>query len=198
MGRRKTYDREEIVDRAMQLVWVQGFHATSTRDLTEAMDVNPYSLYAEFGSKEALYQAVVERYEEKVVHRNFSRLETTEASLDDVRYVLDFFGDAGQRRASAMGCLLCNASVERAPTIDGSKESTARYVRRLTAAFENALGNAASEGRFVKGVRIDRLAASLVTHLMGVFVLMRAQVDGAVIRAAADEALARIDALTRA
>jgi TetR/AcrR family transcriptional regulator, transcriptional repressor for nem operon len=198
MGRRKTYDRDEIVDRAMELFWVQGFHATSTRNLTEAMDVNPYSLYAEFGSKEGLYQAAVERYEEKVVHRNFGRLETAEASLDDVRHVLDFFGNAGQRRASAMGCLLCNASVERAPTIEDSRESTARFVGRLTAAFKNALGNAEAEGRLVKGARVNQLAASLVTHLMGAFVLMRAQVDGAVIRAAADEALARVDAVTRA
>lgn len=195
MGRRKTYDRDEITERAMRLFWERGFHGTSTRDLTEAMGVNPYSLYAEFGSKEDLFTAGIERYERDVVQRHFGPLETDVASLDDVRRVLDFFGDAGKRAASARGCLLCNAGVEQAPTLEASRASTARFVRRLTGAFENALRNAATAGRLVDGAPIAALAAGFVTHLMGVFVLMRAQVDGRTIRAATDDALARLDAV---
>jgi TetR/AcrR family transcriptional regulator, transcriptional repressor for nem operon len=196
MGRPKTYDRDEITERAMRLFWERGFHGTSTRDLTEAMGVNPYSLYAEFGSKEALYSAGVERYERDVVTRNFGRLEGPGATLDDVRQVLGFFGDAGQRAASARGCLMCNAGVERAPSVEASQASTARFVRRLTAAFENALRNAAAAGCLAPGSPIEALAAGFVTHLMGVFVLMRARADAATLRAAADDALARLDAVT--
>jgi AcrR family transcriptional regulator len=46
----------------MQVFWRQGYEATSINDLTEAMDINPPSLYAAFGDKEQLFLAAVERY----------------------------------------------------------------------------------------------------------------------------------------
>ena len=54
MGRPKKYDREAVLDRAMQAFWRNGYEATSTADLEAQMGVNRSSLYAEFGSKEAL------------------------------------------------------------------------------------------------------------------------------------------------
>ena len=197
MGRRKTYDRDDITDRAMRLFWEQGFHATSTRELADAMGVNAFSLYAEFGSKEGLYQAAIERYDDLIVNRHFGGLEAVGASLEDVRQVLDFFGDAGRRAASARGCLMCNTATERAPTAEASQVATARFIARVTGAFCNALGNAAAAGRLEQGVAVTQLAATFTTHLMGVFALMRAQVDGAIIRAATDEQLARLDGLSR-
>jgi TetR/AcrR family transcriptional regulator, transcriptional repressor for nem operon len=197
MGRRKTYNREEITERAMRLFWIKGFHATSTRDLAEAMGVNPFSLYAEFGSKEALYDASIQRYEARVVALHFGSLETATSSLDDVRRVLEVFGNASLDPSSEMGCLLCNASTERAPSVEASRRTTARFVARLQAAFENALTHAARGGELVNGVSVPGLAASLVTHLMGVFVMMRACVDHAFVRAATDDVLARLDAITR-
>ena len=40
------------------------YEATSIHDLTDAMGINPPSLYAAFGDKEHLYLAAVERYQE--------------------------------------------------------------------------------------------------------------------------------------
>ncbi len=197
MGRRKTYDRDEIAEKAMRLFWAKGYHATSTRDLTDAMQINPYSLYAEFGSKEGLYEAALERYEAVVVHKHFGALEADGASLEQIRDVLEFFGDNGTRAGSHMGCLLTNASTEQAPSPAKSELSTARFVDRLTRAFRNALHGMKSEGQLVEDALIDELAAFFPTVLIGIFVLSRAQVKTGAIRSAADQALARLDAVTR-
>ncbi len=198
MGRRKTYERPEIADHAMRLFWARGYHATTTRDLTDAMGVNPYSLYAEFGSKEGLYQAAIARYEALVVPTHFGALEAQGASLEEVRAVLNFFGDVDRLEGSELGCLLCNTSVERAPTVELSRASTKRFVDRLTCAFGHALGNARAAGRLVDDAPVDALARFFPTVLMGIWALSRAQVDGVVLRATADQALARLDAVTRA
>ena len=197
MGRRKTYDRDGVVERAMRLFWERGYHATSTRDLTEAMGVNPYSLYAEFGSKEALFSAVIKRYEDDVVEGHFGRLETADAGMKEIRDVMNYFGDSGTRAGAELGCLLCNASVERAPTVELSEASTARFVARMTGAFANALKNAADAGRLKDDVDTKALGRFFPTVLMGMFVLSRANVDGSVLRAAADEALAHLAAASR-
>ena len=46
----------------MFLFWRKGFEATSMNDLCEAMGVRSPSLYAAFGSKEALFLQAYERY----------------------------------------------------------------------------------------------------------------------------------------
>jgi len=197
VGRRKTYDRDEVATRAMKLFWERGYHATSTRDLTEAMGVNAYSLYAEFGSKEGLYNAAIARYEALVVEAHFGGLETESASLEQIRDVFVFFGENGSRDGSHMGCLLCNASVELAPNAEGSEASTARFIDRLRRAFHSALTHAEAQGRLIDDAPIEQLAALLPTVLIGIFVLSRARVEPSVIRGAAAQALARIEAVTR-
>src|SRR5260221_13442153 len=64
-GRPRAFDRDEALERAMQVFWRKGYEATSVSDLTRAMDINPPSLYAAFGDKERLYLAAIERYEKE-------------------------------------------------------------------------------------------------------------------------------------
>ena len=61
-GRPRSFDRDRALERAMLLFWRQGFEATSVRDLTRALRINPPSLYAAFGDKERLYLEALELY----------------------------------------------------------------------------------------------------------------------------------------
>ena len=67
MGRKKTYDRDVLIGKAMELFRDHGFAGTSTLMLVEGLGVNRYSMYAEFGSKQALFDASLKRYDEEVV-----------------------------------------------------------------------------------------------------------------------------------
>ncbi|XVV04556.1 TetR/AcrR family transcriptional regulator [Actinosynnema sp. CA-248983] len=61
-GRRRGFDREEVLDLVTRAFWRSGYDATSVADLTKLTGVNPPSLYAAFGDKKALFNEVVERY----------------------------------------------------------------------------------------------------------------------------------------
>lgn len=61
-GRPRAFDRETALARATRLFWIKGFEATSIADLTEAMGIGSPSLYAAFGSKEALYAEALRHY----------------------------------------------------------------------------------------------------------------------------------------
>jgi AcrR family transcriptional regulator len=61
-GRPRAFDREEALAAAMHLFWRKGYSATSISDLTAAMGIGSPSLYAAFGSKEALYAEALEHY----------------------------------------------------------------------------------------------------------------------------------------
>ena len=61
-GRPRAFDRENALAQAMRLFWVKGYEATSIADLTQAMGIGTPSLYAAFGSKEALYAEALQHY----------------------------------------------------------------------------------------------------------------------------------------
>lgn len=56
------YDRQDVIHKAMMLFWEKGFNGASTRDLQQALDMRPGSIYAAFGSKEKLYSETLECY----------------------------------------------------------------------------------------------------------------------------------------
>lgn len=62
VGRPREYDPDQVVEAAMKLFWARGFDGVSISDVTAATGVNRRSIYAEFGSKEQLYERAVERY----------------------------------------------------------------------------------------------------------------------------------------
>src|SRR5213079_644263 len=64
-GRPRSFDREQALDRAMDVFWRQGFEGASLSDLTKAMEINPPSLYAAFGDKEQLFIEAMERYQQR-------------------------------------------------------------------------------------------------------------------------------------
>ncbi len=64
-GRPRGFCVEETLDRAMTVFWRHGYEGASLSDLTSAMGINSPSLYACFGSKEGLFRAVLERYDER-------------------------------------------------------------------------------------------------------------------------------------
>jgi AcrR family transcriptional regulator len=61
-GRPISFDKDAALEAAMLLFWERGFEGTSMTDLTQAMALNPSSIYAAFGDKHALFSLAVKRY----------------------------------------------------------------------------------------------------------------------------------------
>lgn len=61
-GRPRSFDKDQALDRALDVFWRKGFEGATIADLTAAMGINPPSLYAAFGNKEALFCAALDRY----------------------------------------------------------------------------------------------------------------------------------------
>lgn len=62
MANTSKYDRQEVIDKATNLYWKKGFHATSMRNLQDEIDMRPGSIYAAFGSKDGLFKEALKNY----------------------------------------------------------------------------------------------------------------------------------------
>lgn len=68
-GRPRSFCKNEALDRALEVFWRKGFEGASICDLTEAMGINPPSLYAAFGNKEQLFRQALDRYGDVLAER---------------------------------------------------------------------------------------------------------------------------------
>jgi AcrR family transcriptional regulator len=87
-GRPREFDRDAALDAAMRLFWRKGYQSTSMADLCEAMHIRSPSLYAAYGSKEALYLEAMNRYADDVGSAFWDRVETAPTAREGVEAML--------------------------------------------------------------------------------------------------------------
>ncbi|WP_417225124.1 TetR/AcrR family transcriptional regulator [Amphritea sp.] len=75
------YNREDVIHKAMLLFWERGYNGTSTRDLQQAIDMRPGSIYAAFGSKEQLYREALVCYSKEMADVLAQRIASTGSPL---------------------------------------------------------------------------------------------------------------------
>lgn len=62
MARPKTYDRDEVLQKAIRLFWDKGYEGAHLRELVAVTGISRFSLYQEFGSKNGLFEAALGAY----------------------------------------------------------------------------------------------------------------------------------------
>lgn len=65
MSRSEVFDAEKVLDKALHTFWQKGYHNTSMQDLVDATKLNRSSIYNSFGSKMALYQLALRKYQKQ-------------------------------------------------------------------------------------------------------------------------------------
>ena len=171
----KGYKRQDVLDRAIELFRRNGFSATSTAELVEELGINRKSMYAEFGSKQDLFEAALERYSAINLSRVLGPIEAPDANAQSIRNAFLGYASASETKFSGLGCLMANTAVERAALDPGSARFVDAYLERLTKGFRNALENARQDGDIDKDADLDDLAAHFVNSVVGISVLLRAK-----------------------
>jgi AcrR family transcriptional regulator len=196
-GRPRAFDREAALAQATRLFWSKGYEATSLADLTEAMGIGSTSLYAAFGSKEALYVEALrhyrESYEALVWARFFSAGTAREAVmsllLDSAAALTGCPGDIPH------GCMVTLSSVGS----EGHSElgELVRSARAVTLdRLKARLGRAVAADEIPASVDVHALARFVQTVQNGMSILARDGASRAELEAVAQVAMLGWDART--
>ena len=190
MARRREFDTDLAVERAKELFWSNGFHATSMGDLSAGLRLGPGSIYAAFGSKEGLFEQAMDRYCDEQTGQMLSALE----GEDDPRAVLRgiLIGLAEMDLETPRGCLLVNSVAERDEHTE-TVERVSKVFRQVESAIAGALERAIALGRLDSRKDPVALANFFTTFIQGVRVMGQARAGRAVMESAIESALTTLD-----
>ena len=188
MARPREFDRDEVLDRAMEVFWARGYDRTSVQDLVDSMGIQRGSLYAAFGGKQQLFLDALDRYEERFYESMQEALARDEPVRERIgrvfrNVVLDCACEGGRR-----GCFITNTAVALS---EGDEETASRVrdnLRRVEDAFQGALAADGTETRKARAV-----ARFLTNSLQGLRVLSRCCVDVDVLQDTVDVTLSVLE-----
>src|ERR671917_1043632 len=143
MARHKEFDRDEALQRAMEVFWSRGYEAASVGELVKHMGINRQSLYDTFGDKHSLYLAALDRYREVEGRKMFELLEQPGPVKRALRQLFEGVVDCALGGGERRGCFVGNATSELA----GRCRETAEKACGSMAAAEEALYRALLRGR---------------------------------------------------
>lgn len=144
-GRPRTFDENQVLDALMGLFAVHGFEASSLADIVEVAGLNKSSLYNAFGSKEALFRKVLDRY----LAGRVALLEMATADdrgLDGFLDLLELVRLELQSDNGYVGCLAVNSIAELGSVDPLAVELGHRYRSMLRTYLARPLGRAAERG----------------------------------------------------
>jgi TetR/AcrR family transcriptional repressor of nem operon len=168
VGRKRAFDPEAALERAMEVFWLKGFQSTSVSDLLAAMEINRFSMYQTFGGKDELFVAALELYRGRwsaMIAEHLSRTGPARAVLAEL---LREMGRQILTDKLGRGCLVANSAVE----VRWLGAEAAALVRRsvdgLEDAFTRTLERAAAEGDLRPGRDARVHARFLVATMNGI------------------------------
>lgn len=180
----------------MRLFWIKGYEATSIADLTDVMGVGPTSLYAAFGSKDALYAEALGLYAATYDRLVMGRFQEAATARDAAwAYLRDSAAAVtGSDCDLPRGCLVTLGNVGS----DGHAELAALMRAARGSAFDRLrarLEQAVSVGELPSSVDVIELARFVQTVQGGMAIRARDGADRAELEAVAEIAMAGWDGI---
>lgn len=188
MGRTKAYDKEQALEAAMTLFWVQGYTATSVQQLLDVMGISRSSMYTEFGNKRDLFVEALSFYNNYTIVL-YDAISRADDPADAVRRFYEIGFVQQDDTLLYRGCLLVNTILELRDVDDELSSLAARYFDALEQALAKCFQECASNGTLRSYLAPEMLAGFFMTTIKGMRVVARQKPGEAYLRGVIDTAL---------
>ncbi len=192
MPRQKEFEREEVLEKALEVFWCNGYNGTSFADLTEGMCINRQSIYDTYGDKHTLFVEVLNHYSEK----NGEALKAHFAQDLPVRQLFRSYFDkaiaAQTQDKKSKGCLINNAALEMIPHDKDVREIAQRNLNSMYEIFLTAIKKGIKTKELAPTLPAESIAMHIVTTLQGMNTVGKAFSDKKRMQSIADAAMSTL------
>lgn len=171
MARIKQYKEEEVIKKAMNLFWRNGFEATSVRMLEKEMGINQFSIYSSFGNKQGVFVESIKAYKTELNTIRVLLKNSNNGIVGIKQFFYDFL-EFTRENEEAKGCLVCNSLSELGKKAEPDlMAELMTFPEEIKALFTNNLKHENNRTDEV----IEKEANFLTTSILGLSVGSRVQ-----------------------
>ena len=177
MSRHKEFDRDEALNKAMEVFWSRGYERASLQDLVRHMGINRQSIYDTFGDKHALFLQALDRYRDIQSRNVFEVLERPGSVKKNLRQLFEGVVEKALSKDGRRGCFVANSVSELAGRCQETATRTCHSIAEAEKMFQRAMVRGMQQGEF-SGIQDTRAVARfLYSSLQGLLLLGKATSD---------------------
>lgn len=126
--RYKEYNVNRVLEKCIQLFWVNGFRGCSVKEIVEATGVNRFSLYHEFEDKNGILYNALQLYRERYCEDKFNILKSAGNPKEIlIKFYLSFLSEENIHP----GCFFIHIGTELADTDEKIKGLVKLYLNEV-------------------------------------------------------------------
>ena len=163
MSRVKLYNEKEVLEKAMNLFWRNGYNVTSMQMLEKEMGINKFSIYSSFGSKDLLLQESVKCYAEKL-NKIVEKLQNSSGGIASLKQYFYDFVEFSKEDELAKGCLITNTANE---VIKTNNPEISDLLRKYTVDVRDVFANKIRQIRASDEQEVQEKADYLIIAMFG-------------------------------
>ncbi|PAV26122.1 TetR family transcriptional regulator [Tamilnaduibacter salinus] len=194
MPRAARYDRNQAIERAVRLFWERGYAGSSMKQIEQALDMRPGSLYATFGSKDGLFHEALDHYAGQMSAALDEQLAAGETPLEGLKRYLR---EAGRQllapKTPARACMMVKTLLEANRDQPMIRDRVNELLARTEARFADILQASVRSGELPAGTDCQRLARLLQAQIMGLRSFAQRDVPASTITELVEDMIAILD-----
>lgn len=168
MPRKLAFDRDAAIETAMNEIWQVGYEAASVKHLAETLGITRSSFYNAFGSREALFDLVVDRYLQRTALATLYEA-TPETPLKPLitRSIKNLTRNASRDKARR-GCLIANCTSEMLPCNGKPGQSLVKLTQDAIKFYQQLMLWAIDRNELPEDSDVEGLAMALHSLTIGI------------------------------
>lgn len=193
MARKKSFNKDDVLERAMNLFWKQGFHATSMQDIVHNVGLSRSSLYESFGSKQGLFDQALGNYC-RTNREGVKALLSNEKSVKSgIRNLLESSIHCTISDADKKGCFVVNSTTELVPGDDEMLKALSKNRASFEKVFFEFLQKGQATGEIPPNKDIKTLSGLIYTVFSGLNVIAKLEKSPKKLMAQIDQIVGLLD-----
>ncbi|MEW8405316.1 MAG: TetR/AcrR family transcriptional regulator [Candidatus Thiodiazotropha taylori] len=171
MPRHKEFSESELLQTAILLFWEKGYCDSSVDELIKRSGVAKYGIYATFGSKRALFKAVLKQYAEDRKKDIQKPLRQQQAALPEIVAFFSSLPAKLTRKDFQYGCLMANTGMELGLRDDEFSRMVKAFFEQTTEVMKACLDRAVELKQLEPQADTEILARFLVNEFRTLLML---------------------------
>ena len=168
MSKQAKFNRDDVINKAKNLYWEKGYHATSMRNLQDVVDMRPGSIYAAFGSKENLFNEALNCYAQESAKHLADCMAAEKTILDGLKHFLRSITTCNKEAMPSGMCMIVKSIAELTQNDHPDLLANATQIlSRIEISFRDIFQQAINNGEINKAKDPTELARYFQIQIIG-------------------------------